>query len=669
MIGDIYKQTSVPSGYAPSPEVADFTAYVKRDFFEANRVLQTPWEELNNRSVIDDENRGKMMFNTFVDTSNENPADAWKWKGTRSMARNKGVAMHAQLTAAYVIPMFMAQDENNETDQDFSELMRDLTEWMIQDENSEYKSSFLSLIFGVLTNPVTYFGAEYAEVYQKIKIKQEDGSMTTKEIIDEVLSGFKSPVYSPAQVLITNAYIKNIQKQRVIFKREYIEWATAKAEFENCENWQYVRPGIKTIYNDEDGLFYDIKDEVHRMYLVEKVTAMYRRDDTEVTFINGIYMGDPNDVNANPMKHRDNRDAPKYNVIPFGYSRIGEHFFYYKSMMNVLGWDNMLIDAMYELTMNREILDLFPPIAVFGDDKIDSDIIFPSAVVPFNDNQGKVQNILPPKNPMTGYQALRTIEDSISDSSVSDTTSGQLPQASQKAYSVATANQNAKTILSGVGKSLAESICHYGSLMADIAVNHLTVPEVDAIIGDDIRLKYKTFTLHGKQVGGKQVDKQIKFDPSLMGMDMSDDEKQAYNLHLLEQSGWPDHSKVLYVYNPELFRVRKYLTRIEPQELFPKNEEFMQTILTNLYETLQLNPFIDLEALTKKLLYSYFRSDAKDLIKKQPTGSMPGMPPQQPGVPGQPPIALAGPKSPMAAMGNAKALSTVIGGAGAGMGG
>lgn len=660
-IGKVYQQTSTPSGYAPDQAICDFTSYVKRDFFEANRVLQTPWEELNNRSVIEDTNRGQRMFNTFVDETTENPADAWKWKGTRSMARNKAIAMHAQLTAAYILPMFMAQNDQDETDQDFSELMRDLCEWMI--DNSDYKSSFLSLVFGMLTNPITYLGAEYCEVYQKVKERQQDGSLTTKEIIDEVLSGFQAPVYGPTEILITNAYIRNIQKQRVVIKREYIEWDTAMAEIpENHPNKQYVRPGIKTIYNDEDGLFYDVKDEVHRSYLVEKVTPMYRRDDTEVSFYNGIYMGDVDDIEANPMHHRDNFNAPKYNVIPFGYSRIGEHFSFYKSMMNALGWDNQLIDAMYEVQMNKAFLDLLPPTAVFGDDKVDSDLIFPSAVIPFADKDAKIASLLPPTPPNAGYNALKMIEDSMSDASVSDLTAGQLPSSSQPAHNVATANANAKTTLSSIGKSLAESVVQYGSLMADIAVNHLTVPQVDQILAGDIRLKYRNFILHNKSVGGKQVDKQISFDPSLMGTNMSDEDKKSYNLKLLEQTGYPDHKKELYVYNPEVFASMKYLTRIEPQEMFPKNEEFMQALLTNLYETLQNDPLINREALLRKLLYSYFRSGADDLIIKKPPTPMP--------LPGQPlptqPQPQGPQKSQLGQMGQGAALSTALGGGVAG---
>lgn len=104
--------------------------------------------------------------------------------------------MHAQVTTAYLVPIYVAQNDSDETDVMFSNFMRDIVEWMTYPENSDYQPSFLNATFGMLTNPVTYMGAEYCEVYQKIKEKAEDGSPVTREIMDEMLSGFRAPIYS-----------------------------------------------------------------------------------------------------------------------------------------------------------------------------------------------------------------------------------------------------------------------------------------------------------------------------------------------------------------------------------------------------------------------------------------------------------------------------------------
>lgn len=612
MIGEIHKSTPV-SAYAPSKDVADISSYVKKDYASGDEILHRSYVELNDLSPLDRDDRDKRTFNAFVDESVEDPSQAWRWRGTRSKARNKGIAMHSQITAGYIIPLFMAQNENSEEDRDFSDVMRDCSEWLIN--NSDYKSSYLKTSMGMLVNCVTYMGAEWADVYQKVKEKTEKG-YTTTEILDEVLSGFQAPVYSSNQILISNAYEQNIQKHRFNITRRWIEYGEAEAKYGEHENWVFVNPGSNAVFNDADGLFYDVKDDDHP-FMVEEVTYKNRRDDTEICFIGGIYMGD-SDVEANPIRHRDNRNAPKYNVVPFGYQRIGEHFFFYKSLMNAQYWDNSLYDAQTEMVMNRASLETDMPVAITGTDKVDSDIIFPSSVHAFADKDVKISPLLPPANFSASFKALDDTARSMDEASVSDVSAGQTPDANVKATGLAIAERNAKTLLQGVGKTLAESMVQYGGLMADISVNHLSAAQIDEIVGDQTKLKYRTLILKNKVVNGKEVSKTIRFDESLLGVSMSDEQKRDSEMKMLEDTDYPDHKEAVYRVNPELFSRMRYLVRIEPSLMFPKNEEFMQAMLMQLRTALVNDPYISMEAIDRKLLYSFFRGEAEDIMQKQP---------------------------------------------------
>lgn len=622
MIGDINKSTQL-SMYQPTGPVQEFTSFAQADYAQGQEILERPWVELNDRSIIDDENRGQMMFNAFVDTAVEDPDEAWKWRGTRSMARNKGIAMHANLTANFLLPLFVAQNDADEVDRDFSEVMRDIIEWMASPTNSNYQSSFLAIVFGMIKNPVTYMGAEYCEVMQKIRERNADGSSTIKEILDEVLSGFQAPIYSSTQILITNAFERNIQKQRRIVKRRYVEKSELEARWGEHDHWTFVQEGQRSIYNSDDSLFYDVKDDEHPNLVAEE-TVISRRDDSEVTFLGGIYMGDDN-VENNPVYHRDNRNAPKYNVVPFVYNRIGEHFFYGKSMMNAVGWDNSLYDAMSEVVMNNALLEQDPPAVSSGGEKVDSEVNFPGAIVASEDPNFKMQRIFPPKDFVAGFKALDETKRSIDDATISDTSAGQLPEASQKAYSVAQAAAGAKKIITGVGKSLGESVAMYGDLMKDIAINNITAPQVDELVGGAMKLKYRSFMLEGKNVGGKTLSKHVKFDESLIGVEMTDEEIRDGHLKLLEESGYPDNKEILLRVNPEKFAKFKYYCKVDVEEMFTRNSEYWQPILLNLKTTLANDPYIDQEGMTRKLMYSFFRSEGDSLIKK-PGMQMPGQP-------------------------------------------
>lgn len=608
MIGDIYKNSRV-SSYQPGKDVADVTSTVKKDYDQGTQILNRSWVELNNRSVIDDKSRGQRTFNAFVDESIEDPATAWQWRGTRSKARNKAIQMHAFLTSGYIIPTFVAQNDSDEEDRDFSDMMQDTVEWMIH--NSNYKESFLAAAMGMLVNPVTYMSAEYTEVYQTIKEKTEQG-YTKTEVLDEVLSGFNAPIWSAEQVLISNAFEQNIQRHRFNIKTRYIEYGEAQARYHDHENIHFVQPGIKSLYSENDGAFYDIKDEDHP-HLVEEVVYCNRREDIEIPFVNGIYLGDT-DVEGNCIRHRDNKNAPKYNIVPFGYQRINEHFFFYKSLMAAQYWDNQLLDEQYRLGMNRAFLDTNMPMAVTGVDSIDQDIIFPSSVVAFANPEAKATPLLQPANLGSIFNAMQITENSIEESSISATSGGQLPDANQKATAINVAQRNAETIIKGVGANLAISIVQYGSLMSDIALQHVTAPQVDEIAGEKVRLKYRTLVLNDKVIDGKQVSKVLRFDESLLGVEMDEDDVDERSLELLQETGYPKEDKVIYLINPLLFSRRRYLTRVEPERMFPKNDEYRQGLMSQLYAQFQQNPYISLEALTRKTLYPFLRSETDEVM-------------------------------------------------------
>ena len=610
MIGSIYKDQHKPSSYQPSKEVLELTKQVRDGYKQGHEILHREWVELNNYSVIGRMNKDQLVFNSFVDESVEDPREAWKWRGTRGQARKNTMAMHAQLTAQYVLPSVFAQNEAQELDREMSDVAHDILEWMAL--NSNYRSSFLLATMGMLVNPVTYMGAEYNEVYQKVKVPNEDGTYSRKEVLDEELSGFNAPVYSADQILITNAYEQNIQRQKWVIKRRFIEYSEAQAMYGEHDHFMFVQKGVQSLYSDDDGLFYDIRDDEHPG-MVEEVTAYCRRDDLEVVFVNSIYMGDTS-VDANPIKHRDNRNAPRVPVTPFGYERVNEHFFYFKSLVNTVGWDNTLLDRMYEIVMNKEILNLLPPLAFSGVDKIDTEVVVPGAMIASENPEFKASAILPPSNTAPAYGAMQAIQSSMDDASQSALQRGQLPDPNQKAYSVATANEKAEILLSSAMKSLGWSVMNYGMLMLDIGLMHLTVAQVDEITG---KPKYRTFVLEDQSVDGERVDKKIMFDETLVGRRMSEKQQKEEAVKLYEQSMKKDGMESIYRVNPHLWSKLRYLTRIEPDAMLPKNAAFEKAQAERIYTLLRKDPLVSPEVLVRKVIGTSYRGEENEFMPQR----------------------------------------------------
>lgn len=161
------------------------------------------------------------------------------------------------------------------------------------------------------------------------------------------------------------------------------------------------------------------------------------------------------------------------------------------------------------------------------------------------------------------------------------------------------------------------------------------------------------------------MHKKIMFDSSLIGAEMTDEEKKQEALKLLEETGWPEKKHALIRVNPELFARFKYLSRINIEEMFNQDKKFWQPILTNLYTMLQNDPMVDHENLLRRLMRSYFNSEGDSLVKKTP-GQMPGLqlpPPAQGGAPGTSGPGAGQPvksQNALGAMAQSRALSTTI---------
>ena len=603
--------------YQPTdPEVQKITLYGKQAYDRGHRILMQSWPELNDRSVLDDEQNGKKIWNAYVNDSCDDPFESWKWRGTRSEARKRGVAMHANLTAGFLFAGISAQDEENKEDRAAADFMRGIVEWM--SENSNYTSSFIQVTMGMLMNPVTYLGAEFAEVMQKVRRKNDSG-YSIDDVLDEELSGFRAPVYSASEVLITNAYVQNIQRQTCVIKNRYLEYEDARKIYGENPDWGFVHKGNISVFNESDGLFYDVRDQ-DNPDVVKETICMWRGEDLEIPFLGGVYMGNEN-TEYNPVRHRDLKNQPKYPLTPFGYNRISENFFYFKSLMNNLQREDAFYDEFSRNLLNRELLDLLAPTVTRGDDdnSVNTSVIFPGANITSKGKDFDVKPILPPRqgNP---YAALKDVRDSIEENSISNTQSGQLPEATQKATAIIQAANSGRTMLKGIGRTLGQSIVEYTRLMVDIAVRNLSTPQIEEITGGTLKERYRQFLLPNRMVKGRAIGKILRFDGTLVGRTMDEKEKNMANARLLEETKGEKDSSII-AFNPEMAARMKYLFSYDPEEMFMQNRQQMQILMQNMYGQIRADPLLNVDAFMREYMYWFFKSKGDDFIVNAPVVS------------------------------------------------
>ncbi|MFA5772850.1 MAG: hypothetical protein WC974_08995 [Thermoplasmata archaeon] len=617
MIGTLSKnkKENIVSAYMPSLEVLELIKNVKKDYATGVGIMQKSYEEFNDKTISERMNIDQKAFNSYSEPKSADPDRNWQWTGVKPITRNKLISIAAHITANILIPQVFAQNDADEEDKEVGEVMRSLIEWNIQ--NSDYDITFLGAVISALVNPAVIVSVEFAEVMQDIKTKNDAGEISVKEVVDEFFSGLQMHIVPCEELLINNIYEYHIQRQKCVIRRKYVDYDVVKGKYGDHNDFGLIKQGIRTFYSEEEGMFYDNKDEQHPT-LCEEVIYYNRREDMEVPFVNGIYLG--KGVKDNQFKHRriinyDNEVilVPIYPFAKSGYELIDEkRFFYYKSAAFKLAPEQDLIDKIYRMVMDGTFMQTMPPIAGFGTGAIDSSVMYPGAFTPFA-KDSKIEKIDAGAKLDWAYKAIETIEDSMSESSQSEVQGGTLPDPAQKAYTVAKAEQNAQIQLGLFGKMIGRLVIDVGYLMADIILNHQTVASIDEIG----TMKYKTFLLPNQTKEGKQITKKMVFTDEFMGVKMTEEQLLKESFKLKKEGG----DSEIYKINPDLFSRSKFLFSINADVQINKSDAFEKAWNLEALDRGINNPFINQEKWTEEHLVKVFhKSDSEKFMAKEQLG-------------------------------------------------
>lgn len=613
MIGDIPRDDNLESllpmsNYQPSQMIKDFSALIIADYTTGYTNLYKDYEEFNGMSLTDRMNKDQRAWNNYVEPKSIDPNERWKWKGIKPTTRNKLLSIAAHLTSNILFPKMFAQNDQDKEDKKAANVMRDMIEWNIR--NSDYEMSFLFGVIAALINPVAYFKAEFIETMQTIKTRGENGELTKEQVIDEVLSGFNTANIPADEVFIANPYQYSLQRQRFIGRRQFLDYDELESLFGDHPNWDFITPGIKVLYAPQDGMFYDQVDDSLQT-LGELFTYYNRLEDTQVMFVNGIYFGEEN-VHANRIKHRDNKNRPKYPFVKFGFEPIDEkQFFYYKSAAFKLAPDQDLVNTMWEMVVNGSFLQVMPPIATAGGGQVDTSVMMPGAVTDFPE-ETKITPIDTGANLQAGFNVLQGLEQSITESSQDPIQQGVSSSGSQTAFEIARLEQNARIQLGIFGKMVGTAVKDLGELVVDIVIHKQTIGEVMEITGDSVKLQYQTFLLPDQLDNGKKVTKRIEFTDEMVGKRMSKKQEKKRSFGLMKQTGGFDADTRIILVNPAYFAGLKYKVIVEFDALLPKNEAFEKAIKLEAWDRMILSPFADREAVDRDFLFEPFAKGETD---------------------------------------------------------
>jgi len=575
IIGKKNETLDSPSNYRPEKDVRDRLTNLKAHFTVADTIFSSSYEEFNDRSLIDYQNDCQKIFNNYTEPKSNDPAESWKSTVKRGLSRNKVISIAAHITSTVLYPNIIAQNQEDSQDEEAAMIMRDLMEWSW--EESKYARVFINTVIAALVNPAAIIYEGYNEVKRPFKIIKEDGSWKEEEMIDDVYSGFQNLVVPVDELCIGNFYEENIQKQPFLIWKKYIDYEAAKIKYGNNKNFNdYVRPGIRTYYNDSEDTFYEQYDESFEDRLVEEIVYYNRFADLELRIVNGVLLDEPN----RPMQRKDKR----YPFAKNGYEKIDEgKCFYYKSLIDKLKNDQEVLDKLYELIVNGTYLQVMPPLANFGSESVNSNVIIPGATINFQDPQGKLEPIGTNRDLASGFNALQMVENSANEASQDPMQSGQSPKGSQTAFEIARLEQNAKTILGLYGKSIIELVEDFGELRLKTILEKMPISEASSILSSSGKIKFKSIIVSDREVDGKKKARRIDFT------DSEDIENtDVYDLYEEENKKNMSIAKV----NVELFKKLNYKVKVNPDFVQPNSKAVQKALNLEAYDRAIVNPLI-----------------------------------------------------------------------------
>lgn len=574
-----------PSTYNPPEQVKKLFAQVQTDYQTAYSLQHRNFDEFDGISLLQRARLDQETFGAFVGAQWVPQHKAWRFRGRKNTARNRLIGILAHMLAAMLFPYVRAINDQDEEEKLTARVMGILVENSLR--KAGYEMKFLYMVVSALVNPAVHVDVEYVEAIQKVKQQLAGGKVKITEAIDEFISGMQLHIIPIDEILPGDFYTFEVQRQPSYMRVRRIPYDEAKKIYagrykdkDGKDRFDYVQAGLTRIFlaGQENETLYDITWTEADINYVQEITAYYRSEDLQVTFVSGVFMGNEEDIyNTNPFEHRrmakTNEGWMSVPVYPFakgGFEPLDPtgRFYYYKSAAFKEYWDDKSLNLAYQLLQDGMYLDVIKPIFVSGVAKFDSTAMVPGATVGMPAGAQVTPYSIGP-NLAAAMNVLKQNTQDVNESTQDQTQSG-VVQPNVTASATQIAQQNAKIFLGVFGLMLANLIEQVGSLAMDVVIMHETLGEMDAQVPEAIGLKFKAILAKGKDKG-KNVTHKVIFTDKHMGKEYSDKQLGKLEWALFDKAGGLESDQRIYEVNPYQFARMTYSMEVDADQIVAKS--------------------------------------------------------------------------------------------------
>lgn len=629
------------SSYQPPEEVLKLFTQVQTDYLNNWALQNRPFNEFDQVSLLQRTNLDQQTFGAFVGATFLPATQSWRWRGRKNTARNKIIGILAHVISGMLYPFVYAYNEENKEDKMTAKVMRILIENHLKKANYEMK--FLFMMLSALVNPAIFVEVEYVEALQKIKTKLKSGDYKVEYVVDELLSGIGLNIIPIDSLLLADFFTFDLQRQPNIIRVRRISYDEARSIYkgkyviDGKDQFDYVEAGKTKIVQSGQSkqIVYDVDWTTADQNYVQEITAYYKPEDLEVTFVSGVFMGNHKDVyNSNPFKHRrmsmignEFKSIPVYPFAKSGFEPLDPNgrFAYYKSAAFKEFWDDASLNRMYQLAQDGTFLDVIKPIFGSGVASLNADAMVPGNFIGMPAGAEVTPYQLSP-NVNAALALMRQNTDDLSLSTQDALQSGMAEKGVTATASIK-AEQNAKVIMNVFSTMVADLVRQIGDLVIDDIIAHTTVGEVDATIPESLNMKYKTIRLQSKE-NGKDVTQIVNFDTEMMTENFSKEKANQLEWDMFEKNGGINAETFEYKVNPYKFARTSFSMYVDPQVIVSRSLGTDQMRKERAFQMLmdpRVMPYINVpEVVDHFILQEYSDGDPDKFKLEQPDNQMLG---------------------------------------------
>lgn len=356
--------------YNPSELDKEVIKQVYDDYSYMRNLRNQKQKLFNDRSLKDFIEDSQLRLNGYVPTREEQGKESWQSNVFHPVTRNKFKATLAAVALDVPQTVIVAQNEKQDRDTTRAELIKNLVRFSYDQENKEEQVFFEAWEASEKGTVIVYDGYLKSSAKKKIikSYDPETGDIETEEQEVEVENGCVNFIVPLMNLYIKDFNIFDIQKQPALCWISKMEVDDFEKEFGKYPKFKDVKEGIQLTQKGENDTFFseEWKDRTSEEEPIEVIKYYNKGKDQFIIIANGVKLFESPLILGKKKKW--------YPFAKTVFEPFASDFFYGNSLPNSLMGEQDVINALFNMALDKTYKSMSPALLIGNTNKDDFDL-------------------------------------------------------------------------------------------------------------------------------------------------------------------------------------------------------------------------------------------------------------------------------------------------------